>query len=270
MADGRDVVRLGRGDRDRRPRAAWCSSACGSRSSTCTSRAASARRAARGRAGWCSCSSEIEDGDADAGATSTCCSTSATGSSASACARSATAAAMPVASYVDKFRDEFQAHIDAGRLPVRRRVVARGRLRAGRPRTTHATCTPVGTRGATCVSDARARHRHVDGREVQVPKGTRARRGRARGRDRDPGLLLRAAPRAARRRLPHVPRRDRGDAEAPGRLHDDRAGRDGRAAPRRPRRRRPRARRRRSSSSSSTTRSTARSATRAASARCRT
>ena len=72
-------------------------------------------------------------------------------------------------------------------------------------------------------------------REVAVPKGTRARRDRARGRDRDPGLLLRAAARAAGRRLPHVPRRDRGDAEAAGRLHADRAGRDGRAAPRTPR-----------------------------------
>ncbi len=27
------------------------------------------------------------------------------------------AAAMPVASYIDKFRDEFQAHVDAGRCP---------------------------------------------------------------------------------------------------------------------------------------------------------
>ena len=35
-------------------------------------------------------------------------------------------AAMPVASYVTKFRDEFQAHLDARRLPVRRRLVARG------------------------------------------------------------------------------------------------------------------------------------------------
>ncbi len=42
------------------------------------------------------------------------------------------AAAMPVASYIDKFRDEFQTHIDARRLPVRRRVVARGRTGAGR------------------------------------------------------------------------------------------------------------------------------------------
>ena len=53
-----------------------------------------------------------------AGATSICCSTSATGSSASASARSATRTRSPVASYVDKFRDEFQAHIDHGGCPL--------------------------------------------------------------------------------------------------------------------------------------------------------
>ena len=64
-----------------------------------------------------------------------------------------------------------------------------------------------------------------DGREVQVPAGTPlVVGGRARGR-RDPGLLLRAAARAAGRRLPHVPGRGRDgrppDAEAAGGLHDD-------------------------------------------------
>src|SRR3954452_7281008 len=70
-------------------RAAWCSSACGSRSSTCTSRAASARRAARGRAGWCRSSTRSRTA-ARPRATSICCWTSATGSWASASARSAT------------------------------------------------------------------------------------------------------------------------------------------------------------------------------------
>ena len=42
------------------------------------------------------------------------------------------AAAMPVASYIDKFRAEFQEHIEQ-RLPDARRVVARARPRAGRP-----------------------------------------------------------------------------------------------------------------------------------------
>src|SRR5437763_2099469 len=62
---------------------AWCSSDCGSRSSTCTSRAANARRAARGRAGWCSCSRRSKPGRRRT-RSSTYCSTSATGSSASA------------------------------------------------------------------------------------------------------------------------------------------------------------------------------------------
>ena len=47
---------------------------------------------------------------------------------------------------------------------------------------------------------------------------------------------------AAVRRVPDVPRRGRGHAEAPGRLHDDRAGRDGGQDRARPRRRPPRAR----------------------------
>ncbi len=38
--------------------------------------------------------------------------------------------AIIVASYVAKFRDEFQAHIDRGRLPVPRRLIARPRARA--------------------------------------------------------------------------------------------------------------------------------------------
>ena len=37
-----------------------------------------------------------------------------------------------VLSYVDRFRDEYQAHIDPGRLPVRGRVVTRGDPRADR------------------------------------------------------------------------------------------------------------------------------------------
>ena len=85
----------------------------------------------------------------------------------------------------------------------------------------------------------RARRRHRRRPPGRGAEGHRARRGGAGRRDRDPGLLLRAAPRAARRRVPHVPRRDRGDAEAPGRLHADRHRRDGRSTrPRRPRRRR--------------------------------
>ena len=48
------------------------------------------------------------------------------------------AAAMPVASYVDKFRDEFQRAHRRGRLPVRRRVVARRRRSRRSTSTRHA------------------------------------------------------------------------------------------------------------------------------------
>ena len=40
--------------------------------------------------------------------------------------------AIAVMSYFDKFRDEFQAHIDEGALPVRRRLLARPAARARR------------------------------------------------------------------------------------------------------------------------------------------
>ena len=172
------------------------------------------------------------------------------------------AAAMPVASYIDRFRDEFQAHFDGG-CPMHGESSLE---HCSRPSTSTRTAPsprcPRECAGARHADDRRPRGR---GRE-----GHRARRDRRRRRDRDPGLLLRAAARAARRRLPDVPRRGRGDPEAPGRLHADRAGRDGRPHRRDLGRRPPRARTRRSSSSSSTTRSTARSATRAASARSRT
>ena len=56
------------------------------------------------------------------------------------------------------------------------------------------------------MSAPRARHAHDRRPRGAGAEGHRARRGGARGRDRDPGLLLRAAPRAAGRRLPHVPR----------------------------------------------------------------
>ena len=108
----------------------------------------------------------------------------------------------------------------------------------------------------------------VDGREVRARRGHDARRRRQAGRRRDPVLLLRAEARPPGRRLPHVPRRDRGDPEAPDVVLDAGQGRDGRPHADRPRHATPRTRS--SSSCSSTTRSTARCATRAASARCRT
>ena len=57
----------------------------------------------------------------------------------------------------------------------------------------------------------------IDGREVEAPENVDARRRRQVRRRRDPGLLLRAQARRARRRLPHVPGRDRGHPQAPDR-----------------------------------------------------
>ena len=74
---------------------------------------------------------------------------------------------------------------------------------------------------------ARRRSRSTTARSRCRRAPASSRRLRAAG-HRDPGLLLRAAARPAGRRLPHVPRRDRGAAEAAGRLHADRHGRDGR------------------------------------------
>ena len=108
----------------------------------------------------------------------------------------------------------------------------------------------------------------IDGREVTAPENVDARRRRQVRRRRDPGLLLRAQARRARRRLPHVPGRDRGHPEAADRVLDAGQGRHGRPHAERARAGGPAARW--SSSCSSTTRSTAPSATRAASARCRT
>ncbi len=107
----------------------------------------------------------------------------------------------------------------------------------------------------------------IDGKEIEVPRGDDRHPGRGRARDPHPPLLLAPRP-AGGRQLPHVPGRDREDAQAPDRLqhagdrghggaHEVAAGGGGPAHdPRVPAR--------------STTRSTARCATRPASATCRT
>ena len=224
---GRLDARLGRGDRRSTTAAAWCSSACGSRSSTCTSRAASARRAARARAGWCRSCRRSRTATRRR-PTSTCCSTSATGSSASASARSATRPRCRSRATSTSSARSSSAHVDEGGCPFGGESSLEGILapvdqhtppRHGRGGARVSGAVPSGAELVTVT---------IDDREVEVAEGHGARRDRARGGDRDPRLLLRAAARAARRRLPHVPRRGRGPAEAPGRLHADRAGRDGR------------------------------------------
>ena len=130
------------------------------------------------------------------------------------------AAAMPVASYVAKFRDEYQRHIDEGGCPSMGTPLSTALWR----RSTSITATHP--RRSRCRREQpRARQGHRRRPRDRSPQGQGSDRDRARGRDRDTGLLLRAEARPAGRRLPHVPLRSRGHAEAPGRLHDDRPGR---------------------------------------------
>ena len=136
-------------------------------------------------------------------------------------------AAIIVACYVDEV---------PRRVRRARRAAAAARSAATRPLddvlAPIAACTRT-RRWPRCPHDGNAPELvtlTIDEREVAGAEGHRPRRDGARGRDRDPRLLLRAAARAAGRRLPHVPRaRWSGHAEAAGRLHADRAGRDGRA-----------------------------------------
>ena len=101
--------------------------------------------------------------------------------------------------------------------------------RSSLPRTAGDTRAKQGFRTEQGLHEhARARDRHDRRADGAGAEGHRHGRDGRRGRDRDPRLLLRAAARAAGRRLPHVPRRGGGDAEAPGGLHARRAGRDGR------------------------------------------
>ena len=133
------------------------------------------------------------------------------------------AAAMPVASYIDRFRDEFQAHLDDG-CPMRGTSTLDDLFA---PVDQHRqTRRPSRWRSADVLD--RARHRHGRRPFRRGRQGARARRDRSGRRDRDPGLLLRASARPAGRRLPDVPRRGGWDPEAPGGLHPDGAGGDGR------------------------------------------
>ena len=144
-------------------------------------------------------------------------------------------AVYPVASYIDKYREEFEAHIEQGGCPFGGESSIEG-IVAPIDQHTHspgARCPsmlhrqpfiPNSAQGQGCkpLEYAGNRHRHSRRARGSGAEGDRARRDRAGRGDRDPRLLLRAAARAGDRRLPDVPRRGRRDAEAPGRLHADR------------------------------------------------
>mgnify|MGYP003694561527 CR=1 FL=1 len=128
-------------------------------------------------------------------------------------------AVWPVQSYFDKWHDEWVAHVEQGGCPFGGESSLEGSSR--RP-----TSTPTCPSRRCRRERAGARHGHDRRPRGAGAEGPRARRGRARRGNRDPGLLLRAAARIADRRLPHVPGRGRGDPEAPDRLHHDRCRRD--------------------------------------------
>ncbi len=133
--------------------------------------------------------------------------------------------AMPVGSMVRKFRDDFERAIEEGRAsavlpleeaeewaPMEVGVMERPRIKRGGER--------------DHVRDRRRRGRRA--------RGGDARRRREAGRRRDPGVLLRAEARRSRRGVPDVPGRDRGNPEAPDRVLDPGARRDGRVHAHRP------------------------------------
>ena len=170
------------------------------------------------------------------------------------------AMAMPIGSMIEKFRAEFEEHIEAARAPSRpRRRRPTPELAARSREPSPSRCRAPSPSMVTFS---------IDGREVRRPRTSMLVDARQVRRRRDPRLLLRAQARPAGRRVPHVPGRDRGHPEAADRAARRRS-RTAWSSTRRPSAC-TRRRRRSSSSCSSTTRSTARSATRAASARCRT
>ena len=142
---------------------------------------------------------------------------SATTSRASACARSATRCAMPVRAFVKRFREEFDEHVRQGGCTCpRRRACASLYPQPEAP-------APPG--GGSSHERNRRRHRHASrstGARSIVPKGTPLVLAAAANGVEIPIFCYEPRLGARGRRLPHVPRRGRGHAEAAGRLHDDR------------------------------------------------
>ena len=98
---------------------AWCAPCCGGPSSTSTSRAASAPRAARAPGGWC----RRWRGWSRAAAprpTSTCCSTSCDNILGRSFCALGDGATSPITSSIKYFRDEYLAHLSHGGCPFDR------------------------------------------------------------------------------------------------------------------------------------------------------
>ena len=130
------------------------------------------------------------------------------------------AMAMPVGSMIEKFRDEFEAHIEAARARNDALVgVERRPSRSCRERSPSSAAAP-----AARVTFS------LDGQEVRAPANMMLVDAAKYG-DVEIHLLLRAEARRAGRRLPHVPRGDRGHPQAADRVLDPGQGRHGRAHP---------------------------------------
>ena len=136
------------------------------------------------------------------------------------------AMAMPIGSMIAKFRDEFEAHIEAARGAQRARPATSRRTRArARP----------GSRGLVPRPEQRMVTFTIDGREVTAPENTMLVDAAKYGDVEIPVFCYEPKLGAAGRRVPHVPRRDRGHPEAADRLLDAGQGRHGRPHADRPR-----------------------------------
>ena len=127
------------------------------------------------------------------------------------------AAAMPIASYVMKFREEFQAHVDRGSCPFGDSSTL-DRLLAPSDQHAHDRRRP-------CMPDLVTVT--IDDRSFRCRRARASSRRQPRPESRSPSSAT-SRGWAARRRLPHVPRRDRGHPEAAGRVHADGPRRHGR------------------------------------------
>ena len=133
------------------------------------------------------------------------------------------AMAMPIGSMVEKFRDEFEAHIEAAR--------ARNDALVGDERAARAACCPGSGRLAMPRPEQRMVTFSIDGREVSAPENTMLVDAAKYGDVEIPVFCYEPKLGAAGRRLPHVPRRDRGHPEAADRVLDAGQGRHGRPHP---------------------------------------